>query len=347
MADAGSTMAEDVAAMALYRERAPEVTLARDAWRGWRNAFARLAALLLHAALLIFLIGGPAAERLPVAAEPIPVELVIQPPLKKAEAPSKPKPQPRPPQPQPQPQPSAQSEPAPVHLESGGSPELEPGRLPNAAAQKPVNQPTEVPRSEVPTPPTTEPPRPVQPPQQAQPAVKPPAPATAKEDAAAKAVRAEAPAGAQPSSVTDRPAADKSGPQLAAIPRSAAKPNTRPGEPTAAAPGELSAPELSESERRGAGGGDSYLNALRDAIIGKLIYPSAAKGMVGVAKYAIEMNRQGYMLRVNVVQSTGSPALDRAGMDAIQNVMPFQPLPLRILGDHVLIMATLYIGPQS
>ena len=110
---------------------------------------------------------------------------------------------------------------------------------------------------------------------------------------------------------------------------------------------ELSAPKWSDSERRGEGGGDRYLNALRDAIVGNLIYPASAHGMAGIAKYEIVMNRQGVMLKVVQVQGTGIPALDRAGMDAIQNSMPFQPLPLRIVRSPVFILATLYIGPEG
>jgi TonB family protein len=89
------------------------------------------------------------------------------------------------------------------------------------------------------------------------------------------------------------------------------------------------------------------LNALRDAIISNLRYPDAAHGTNGIVKYEIEMARNGTMLHVEIVQSSGLPALDRAGQDAIENSMPFQPLPIRIQANRVFILATLFIGPNG
>ncbi len=330
------SQSHEESAGAASRTPAPEVTLSRDAWGRWRNAFARLAALLLHAGLLALLLGGPAAEKAPAEPAMIPVELVMEPPVKKAEI--APKPQPPPPKPVQR----AQTEAEPVHLELGGSPEMAPGRPPEVKPPKPA-EPAEVQNPGPPVPPSVEPPLPAKPPPQALP--RPKAPAPVKAAAAAPSalpqtgIQGEVPTPPQPA-----PAAATPAPQVASLPPAAT--GKTPGS-AAAATGELQAPDWSESERRGAGGGDSYLNALRDAIIANIIYPGAAKGMKGVAKYGIEMNRNGFMLRVELVRSSGYPALDRAGMDAIQNTMPFQPVPMRIQGNHVFILATLYIGPQG
>lgn len=338
---------EDSAESAFYRRGAPEIIPSRDKWGALRRAFARFAALVLHVLVLAFFVLGPVWTVPPVEPPVIPIELVLEAPPMKAERPPRARPEPVL---QPQPKAPPQPQPDVPHLESGGSPELTSGApaerkaaSPPAEAQaeqKPAPaQPASAeasaaPAAQAPTPafPAVEP-LPPEPPAEAISGAKPPPPTAAKGQVARVAPAAPASANSQP--------------QVASLPPARAAPSPPAAAPTGPAVNELSAPKWSDSERRGEGGGDRYLNALRDAIVGNLIYPASAHGMAGIAKYEIVMNRQGVMLKVVQLQTTGVPALDRAGMDAIQNTMPFQPLPLRIVRTPVFILATLYIGPED
>ena len=341
------SVSEDWAASAFNWEGAPEIVPSRDTWEGLRRAFARFAALVLHVLVLAFFVLGPVWTMPPVEPPVIPIELVLEAPPMKAERPPRARPEPAP---QPQPKASPQPQPDVPHLESGGSPELSSGA---PAAPKATSLPAEAQAEQKPAPaqpatseapaasaaqapapalPTVEP-LPPEPPAEAISGAKPPPPTAAKGQVARLPPAA--------------PASANTPPQVASLPPA----RTAPRPPAAASAGpavsELSAPKWSDRERRGEGGGDRYLNALRDAILSNLIYPASAHGMAGIAKYEIVMNRQGFMLGLAMVQSSGSPALDRAGADAIENTMPFQPLPLRIVRTPVFILATLYIGPDG
>ncbi|HEY6335913.1 MAG TPA: TonB family protein, partial [Alphaproteobacteria bacterium] len=149
----------------------------------------------------------------------------------------------------------------------------------------------------------------------------------------------------EPAPAPKPPAApDKTPPQVAALPPS----SSNKGQPALAParPNEDSSPVRVESNMRGQGGGDRYLNELRDDIVSNLIYPNAARGESGVARYAMLVNRRGYLLQLRLVQTSGSTALDRAGMDAIQNTAPFRPLPPNIMGESIGIEAVLVISPH-
>jgi outer membrane biosynthesis protein TonB len=339
------SVSEDSADGAFNWGGAPEIMPSRDKWEGLRRAFARFAAFVLHALVLAFFVLGPVFKAPPVEPPVIPIDLVLEAPPKKAERPPRARPEPAP---QPQPKASPQPQPDVPHLESGGSPELTSGApaAPKAAAAPAEAQPEQKPApaqpapSEAPAAPAAQAPAPAlqpveplppEPPAEALSGAKPPPPTAAKGQAARVPPAA--------------PASANTPPQVASLPPTRAAPRPPAAAPAGPATSELSAPKWSDSERRGEGGGDRYLNALRDAIMGNLIYPASAHGLTGIAKYEIVMNRQGVMLKVALVQTTGIPALDRAGMDAIENTMPFQPLPLRIVGKQVFILATLYIGP--
>lgn len=96
----------------------------------------------------------------------------------------------------------------------------------------------------------------------------------------------------------------------------------------------------------GGGGGDPYLNAMRDRIIGNIVYPSHVTGRrAGIAEYEALVARSGTLLRIRLVNSTGSPELDSAGLDAIEKSVPFEPIPARIPGDNVIINIRLNISP--
>ena len=343
------SVSEDSADGAFNWGGAPEIMPSRDKWEGLRRVFARFAALVLHALVLAFFVLGPVWTVPPVEPPVIPIELVLEAPPKKAERPPRTRLEPAP---QPQPKASPQPQPDVPHLESGGSPELASGAPAAATATKAAAPPAEAQQEQKPSPAQ---PAPSEAP--AAPAAQAPAPALQP----AEPLPPEPPAVALSSAKPPPPKAEKgqaqpaaaaaasanTPPQVASLPPTRAAPRPPAAAPAGPGASELAAPDWSDSERRGEGGGDRYLNALRDAIVDKLSYPASAHGMAGIAKYEIVMNRQGFMLKLAIVQSTGSPALDRAGLDAIENTMPFEPLPLRIVGNRVFILATLYIGPEG
>jgi periplasmic protein TonB len=305
---------------AFYVERAPLLVPSDDGSERKRWTLAPIGALLLHILVLLLLLFGMSLRPAPVPPPPIPVEVVmVPPPTPKAAPVQTAKPPPR--------QPPA---PPTEQMESGGSPDLATGR---PAAKAPVKEGAE---SAKPVPP-----KPAPPAKQLQGKAEP---------ALTKAVPEPKPAreAATPQYTTPFlvPHADVKVPQQqASLPQQRAEPilTYPPGAPSAST---ASAPEFSESERSGEGGGSRYLNAMRDTILSNLIYPLAAQGSSGIAKYRILVGRNGLLLGLRMVESSGSPALDRAGSDAIQNSVPFQPLPANIIGDTVVISVMLIIAPK-
>lgn len=99
----------------------------------------------------------------------------------------------------------------------------------------------------------------------------------------------------------------------------------------------------------GEGGGDRYLNAVRDAIINHLTYPASARLMhlAGTAQYGIVIDRQGRLLVVHLLQSTGSDILDRVGIETIQQAAPFDPPPSDLTGERIGMLLTLNLEPLS
>ena len=335
---------------AFDREREPDILPSRDRWEATRRAFARAVALALHVLLLLGVSLTPVVRAPPKEPPTIPIELVMEPPPPAPKSAQHPPPPPPRVQPNDQPQPKAQPGPQPdiPHQESGGSPALKSGAPAKTEPRPAQEQPAEVPPQPqpeaqpaaapaIPTPapalPLVEAPLPIAPPAQATATTKPPPPKAAKE-----AVQRPS---TSPAATTATP------PQVASLPPKTAQPKPQTEAPPGPVTIELSAPDWSEGERRGEGGGDRYLNALRDAIVSKIIYPDSAHGKTAIVKYVIVMERSGRMLRVTIQQPSGLPALDRAGQDAIENSMPFQPLPIRIQENRIAILATLYIGPNG
>ncbi|HYB11008.1 MAG TPA: TonB family protein [Alphaproteobacteria bacterium] len=333
---------------------------------------ARVVSFLLHAAVIVLFFVHPPTGTQPTEPPTIPVDLVMLPPPKAKVAPPPPAPAPIP-----TPPPLVQKPPEPspelVHPESGGDPNLNPGQRPDTKPPEPAKQATEAPPEPKPqekpaepakqvaeAPPAPKPaenpgepeaPKPTQePPKEAQqpveeipiPTLPPPAPKAKQPPAPVPQQLAKTP---EPAPAPTPPAApDKTAPQVAALPPS----SSNKGQPSLASPrsNQDSSPVQVESNMRGEGGGDRYLNALRDDILSNLIYPNSARGASGVAKYAMIVDRRGYLRALRLVQSSGSTALDRAGMDAIQNTAPFRPLPVNIQGETVGIEAVLAMSPQ-
>ena len=253
----------------------------RDNWAGWRRAAALACAMLLHASVIaLLLLGLPFAER---AAEPppIPVELVL---LPEPKPPPKPKPEVAV---KPAPEPEAQR-----YRESGGDPNLAPGRVPDAAPQpQPKPEPAPVALAEKPPP----------------------------------SVASAAPLPVPPP--RERPKASEAVAATAPTHQSTIEP-------------------MYDSAFFGKGGGDRYLNKMRDKINGNYIYPGAARsrGIAGVARYAIVIDRQGNLLQLHLLHSSGVDILDRAGRDAVELSAPFDPPPAELSGDQVGLVLTLPMG---
>ncbi len=105
----------------------------------------------------------------------------------------------------------------------------------------------------------------------------------------------------------------------------------------------------SENPLTGEGGGDRYLNAVRDAIINHLTYPASARLMhlAGTAQIEIVIDRQGQLLGLRLLQSTGSDILDRVGIQTIQQAAPFDPPPPDLTGERIGMLLTLNLEPLS
>jgi protein TonB len=263
-----------------------------------RRAGAILAAFLLHAGVpVLFLLGLPLPQR---SVEPpsIPVEFVLLP---------EPKPPPKPQLETPaQPQPRTQ-----LYRESGGDPELTPGKVPEAKPQ-PKPAPAAVAAAETPAAP----------------------PETFKSPPLA-----EMPAPPLP---VPRPSEHpKANEAVAALP-----PARQPVAPTPSEPATLTP---HDSAMNGKGGGDRYLNKMRDNILESLIYPGSAQSqrLAGVAKYEIVIDRQGSLLYVRLLRSSGAEVLDQAGRSAVELSQPFGAPPAEIIGDQIGLTLTLYIGPDA
>ena len=115
----------------------------------------------------------------------------------------------------------------------------------------------------------------------------------------------------------------------------------KPGTPPRAS---AAAPVRSRSALSGKGGGDAYLNALRDRILRALVYPAReARNVPGSARYQIVVTRQGMLLGIRLLESSGNPDFDQAGAEAIQGAAPFAPLPPDVPGNAVSMELVLHV----
>lgn len=92
------------------------------------------------------------------------------------------------------------------------------------------------------------------------------------------------------------------------------------------------------------GGGDPYLNALRDKIIAHIVYPPGSESRRGVARYQAIITRNGQLAHVELVKSSGHRDLDQVGLRAIRTAAPFKRLPGGIPGDRAVIEISLRLG---
>jgi len=259
----------------------------------WSQSLTLVLALILNA-LIIGIIFFRFPDRVPQrSAEPpsIPVELVQQPKPEEQPKAEPPKPEPKRPEPK-RPEPK-QEEPL-QYRESGGSPDLAPGRAPKTE-EKAVDEPPK-------------------------PEAKIVKPEPAKQAIPDWARQLEQGFGIpQPR--------DKS--KITTSQASRAKPND------------------AFSRRLGAGGGDRYLNELRDLITARIVFPpSAASAAIGQANYQVTIDSRGALRAVKVLRSSGSVAFDRAVVSAIQSASPF-PQPPFDLGNASTISLLFYFAPNS
>jgi periplasmic protein TonB len=282
----------------------------KDAWAWRRRALARGSAFSLHAAVIAFLLVHPPVDVLPPT-PPIAVDLVMAPPPPaKAPSPS-----------QASPQENAQGR---VSV-SGDDPDRAAGRPP-----APEAKPSEVPTPE-------------------------PAPANRAAPARELASQGMPPAPEAPDAAA-APAADTPPRETVASLEPPPVPDLKPSPPpnppaTNAEPSPRKPPakasDTSNELQRGQGGGDRYLDKVRQDIDRNRIYPPEARslGISGTAQYAIFIDRQGRLLRLRLLQSSGADLLDKAGMQMIQHSAPFQPPPQELKGNEVRLVVMLHIGP--
>ena len=163
---------------------------------------------------------------------------------------------------------------------------------------------------------------------------------------------AAAPAPAAAASASKLPAPELE-PSNAALPLPLppqAKPEPRP-EPAsareAAVPQQAPANAKSESASLGKGGGDPYLNKLRAEIERHRTYPPAARalGLEGTAQYVMLIDRQGRLMRVTLLHSSGADILDKTGIEMIERSAPFAPLPPEFVGEQLKLVLTLHLAP--
>jgi len=303
------SLSPERAARSFYAERIPLAPPLPDRDLKWRWGVAILAALLLHLAVLTTIDDGFLRKKSPVPA-PIPVEVVTELP----KPPTQPKPVEKPPEQQKPP------EPQPPRSSGGDQEDKVPGTVASAPAveEKPMTPTTAV------TPPIPEPP-----------AVAP-APALPNEPS--------------PQAMPVPPASSPRDTQQALVP--APVPAKKPPAPpahneTVTAPAEPDTPASASplNFQLGEGGGDKYLNSVRDEILRHVFYPPTAElfHWTGTPVYRLIIDRRGRLVRLILLQSSGYDILDNAVAKAILASAPFGPPPLSLLGGYDTISGRLFL----
>lgn len=104
--------------------------------------------------------------------------------------------------------------------------------------------------------------------------------------------------------------------------------------------------KLINSVLLGEGGGDAYLNAMRDQIKRNIVYPPGACGRRGIAVWGMVVSHAGIIKDIELLRSSGSPDLDDAARLAIERTAPFDPLPDNY-ANTVQIVAPVKVEPGS
>lgn len=85
--------------------------------------------------------------------------------------------------------------------------------------------------------------------------------------------------------------------------------------------------KLIDSALLGEGGGDPYLNALRERIGRNVVYPATGGGRHGTTVWQIIVSHAGNVKGIKLARSSGHSDLDYAALKAIERSVPFDPLP--------------------
>jgi len=133
-------------------------------------------------------------------------------------------------------------------------------------------------------------------------------------------------------------------------------PSTKPRNSAVTNPAKTELPADQEAEpdapftllEPGQGGGDRYLNKLRDDLLAHMFYPPTAEmfGLGGIVTYAIVIDRRGELLDATLERSSGLALIDKAGLQTIRLAAPFDPVPDEIPGQRIRIFVDLTIGPR-
>lgn len=101
-----------------------------------------------------------------------------------------------------------------------------------------------------------------------------------------------------------------------------------------------------QSSHPGEGGGDPYLNAMRDQVAANLRYPLEANGAKGVVVFILAVSRDGSIASMRMARSSGVEVLDAAVEAAIRRSNPFRPLPPDF-ADPTYVTAAIPIQPAG
>jgi TonB family protein len=259
----------------------------------WPALAALIAAVLLHAALLAWILYG--TERAPSPAPPVMAVTLVR----------------EPPPPPPAPKPAPEPKPQPPEQQSLAFRQSGPGE--KTTAPPPAEAIAPAPEAPPPAPPTVVPPEPTAPPP-------PPAPlpdALAPPRPPEPTVNAEEPPPPEPP-----PEKPKPPPPAPSIPRKTALAERAPFE----------APPMVERQFGDkAETGDPYLNTLWTRIEQNrpATTPIGSSGLhlEGISVFGVVIDRYGRMQRLNLVRSSGSQELDEMAQHMIVAAEPFPPLP--------------------
>lgn len=129
----------------------------------------------------------------------------------------------------------------------------------------------------------------------------------------------------------------------------------KPVEAPTVAPQQAPPAQTAKTEQRlpsrlsliGQGGGDTYLNQIRDMIEKHRSYPDVGNPMQlsGIAIYELKINRNGEIISVILLRSTGVGPLDLEGQRIVRRAGPFPPVPANIPGDPISLRLDLPIHP--
>jgi len=296
-------------------------------------------ALLLHAAVAVFLIWAPSHHH-PDAEEPIEVTMEAPPPPPEV----KPEPKPEPPKPAPQPPPPPKVQAAP--------------QLPGLAPAGKIGDRDTAPPLEKGLP-THEPPAAKEdapaPPQQAMAAPPPPPPPTLEKELppveapsaplTSRDIPNPTPPKPEPKPEPPRPAPPPQHVQPAPPP-----PNLSPS-PLSRLPNNQAARRQNEQPRTTfVNPADTYAqNTVRTAYLQQVVFKVSAYRFDGaglspndsvVMRFVIARN--GTLLSIDVVRSSGKRNLDRDAVSAFQQANPFPPLPSELGGDAQAFVLTFF-----